>query len=98
LSHALFHQFPPKNNPAKFPISDYKRIMHTIEFESPIIQGMIKIPEQFQEWQDIQTVKVILLRCDAVSQLSEADYLALMERFSYAQPGHHWSRDELNGR
>jgi hypothetical protein len=75
-----------------------RKVCTQLNLKANIVQGVIKIPEQFQEWQGIQTVKVILLRCDTVSQLSEAEYLALMERFSYAQPGHHWSRDELNGR
>jgi len=75
-------------------------LMQAIEFECQTFQGSIKIPEEFQEWQNVQSVTVILLRHEesSVSPLSETDYLALMERFSYAQPGRHWSRDELNER
>ncbi len=30
--------------------------------------------------------------------ISEAEYFALMEKLSYAQPGRKWSREEMNER
>jgi hypothetical protein len=76
--------------------------MQAIEFECQTLQGSIKIPEKFQEWQNVQSVTVILLRHDEsqVSPISETDYLALMERFAYAQMvarRDEWKIKKLNG-
>jgi len=77
--------------------------MKAIEFECQTLEGMIKVPEQFQEWYD-QSVKVILLRpeesspCQVTPENTMANYLSLMKQYAYAQPGRRWSREELNER
>jgi hypothetical protein len=78
--------------------------VQAIEFECQTVQGMIKVPEQFQEWYG-QAVKVILLHleespipCQVIPETTVANYLTLMQQFAYAQPGDHWSREELNER
>lgn len=78
--------------------------MQAIEFECQALEGIIKVPEQFQEWYG-QPVKVILLRSEEYLTLPQenpaiatASYLSLMKQYSYAQPGHYWSREELNER
>jgi hypothetical protein len=78
--------------------------VQAIEFECQMVQGIIEVPESFQKWHD-QTVKVILLSLEESSlpdqmtpETSVANYLALMKQYVYAQPGQHWSREELNER
>ncbi|OQW89651.1 MAG: hypothetical protein BWK78_07425 [Thiotrichaceae bacterium IS1] len=79
--------------------------MPTIAFETHATDGTIQIPETFKEWYG-KTLKVMLLseetaRPGTAASLSvpqEVDYLTLMKEVSYAQPGRHWSREELNER
>ncbi len=79
--------------------------MQTITFDTHANNGIIQIPETFKEWYG-KTLKVMLLyeetvmpvTCPSPSMTKEVDYLTLMKELSYAQPGRHLSREELNER
>jgi len=79
--------------------------MPTITFDTHATDGIIQIPETFKEWYG-KTLKVMLLYEETAIPVTspppsipqEVDYLTLMKELSYAQPGRHWSREELNER
>jgi hypothetical protein len=79
--------------------------MQTIAFETHATDGIIQIPETFKEWYG-KTLKVMLFfeetavpGTSAPSSIpQEVDYFNLMKELSYAQPGRHFSREELNER
>ena len=79
--------------------------MQTIAFETHTTNGIIQIPETFKEWYG-KTLKVMLLYEETVMPVTspsppmskDVDSLTLMKELSYAQPGRHWSREELNER
>ncbi len=77
--------------------------MPTITFDIHATDGIIQIPETFKEWYG-KTLKVMLFSEETAipvtsplpSMTKEVDYFNLMKELSYAQPGRHWSREELN--
>jgi len=79
--------------------------MPTITFDTHANDGIIQIPETFKEWYG-KTIKVMLLSEETAMPVTsaswsvpqEVDYFNLMKELSYAQPGRHWSREELNER
>jgi hypothetical protein len=79
--------------------------MPTITFDTHATDGIIQIPETFKEWYG-KTLKIMLLSEETAIPVTssppsipqEVGYLTLMKELSYAQPGRHWSREELNER
>jgi hypothetical protein len=79
--------------------------MQAITFETHATEGIIQIPETLKDWYG-KTLKVMLLFEETAMPVTyppssvpqEVDYLTLMRELSYAQPGRHLNREELNER
>jgi len=70
-----------------------KVIMHAIEFETQVYNGIVQIPEQYLDWNN-RIVKVILLNTGKKKSITPIQFNAVKLKTK----GYHFNRDEANER